>query len=279
MDVATSDSATAEVSSHVPLAMHSSAAADWGTPHLIRRFAACVLRPASVGDSNQSRLRELGVLAPAVAGSHAPRRVPRRHGWPRRAAARRPHCRIAEGRCWHRLPERARLRRRRDGPALLGSVRARSPRAPPPFWRVGGILARAVRLAAGCRTAASVVGRGHHDARAEPASFATCCTLSKRSPSRRRSSRAGRTGPIRRSSVTSRGYAAAATTRRSPATLLRTRARSRSCGRRTSRRGGGRWTRRSRSSPLRRSRIRASRCFTRSPSSGRWRREDAKRPL
>ena len=51
MDVQASDSATAEVAPHVPLAMHSSAAADWGTPHLIRRFAACVLRPASVGDS------------------------------------------------------------------------------------------------------------------------------------------------------------------------------------------------------------------------------------
>jgi hypothetical protein len=46
-----SDSAAAEQPPHVPSPMHASALADWGTPELIRRLAACVLRPASVGDA------------------------------------------------------------------------------------------------------------------------------------------------------------------------------------------------------------------------------------
>jgi hypothetical protein len=32
-------------------AMHSNASADWGTPMLLRRFAACVLRPAAMGEA------------------------------------------------------------------------------------------------------------------------------------------------------------------------------------------------------------------------------------
>jgi len=33
------------------LAMHSAASPDWGTPMLLRRFAACVLRPAAMGQA------------------------------------------------------------------------------------------------------------------------------------------------------------------------------------------------------------------------------------
>jgi hypothetical protein len=32
------------------LAQHSNASADWGTPHLLRQFAACVLRPAAMSE-------------------------------------------------------------------------------------------------------------------------------------------------------------------------------------------------------------------------------------
>ena len=51
MEAAIVESATADLPPHVPSARHSSASADWGSPELIRRFAACVLRPASVGDA------------------------------------------------------------------------------------------------------------------------------------------------------------------------------------------------------------------------------------
>lgn len=35
----------------VQLAMHSAASPDWGTPMVLRRFAACVLRPAAMGEA------------------------------------------------------------------------------------------------------------------------------------------------------------------------------------------------------------------------------------
>ncbi len=34
-----------------PLAMHSAASPDWGTPMILRRFSACVLRPAAIGEA------------------------------------------------------------------------------------------------------------------------------------------------------------------------------------------------------------------------------------
>jgi len=34
-----------------PLAMHSAASPDWGTPMILRRFSAAVLRPAAIGDA------------------------------------------------------------------------------------------------------------------------------------------------------------------------------------------------------------------------------------
>jgi len=34
-----------------PLAMHSAASPEWGTPMLLRRFGACVLRPAAMGEA------------------------------------------------------------------------------------------------------------------------------------------------------------------------------------------------------------------------------------
>ena len=51
MEAQASDSAPAEVAPHVAAAQHSNASADWGTYELGRRFAATLLRPASVGDS------------------------------------------------------------------------------------------------------------------------------------------------------------------------------------------------------------------------------------
>jgi len=36
---------------HEALAQHSSASPDWGTPMILRRFAACVLRPAALGEA------------------------------------------------------------------------------------------------------------------------------------------------------------------------------------------------------------------------------------
>lgn len=40
-----------KVSARQGLAMHSAASFDWGTPMLLRRFSACVLRPAAMGQA------------------------------------------------------------------------------------------------------------------------------------------------------------------------------------------------------------------------------------
>lgn len=40
-----------ELVPHQTAAQHSAASSDWGTGDLLRRFVACVLRPASIGDS------------------------------------------------------------------------------------------------------------------------------------------------------------------------------------------------------------------------------------